>query len=641
MAVRKGYEEKSAADLAVVKTIADYRREAEQARKRRLDLSRRNMDAYMGVQDWRHKIAGQSTEFLPRVATATEQFAAFIKRSLTQFGEWYSVEFGRDLDFPLTPVHVQSLLNAYFSDMPIGASQSTSLDVVLSDGAKAGILEANIILKVHGRHVERRSFSVERGEALLGEDGLEEGFDEDLLVAETTEPWRLCIDLVRLEDFYEDPTGRGLYRIHRVERDFHEVLQDAEHGMYDMECVERIEAGFTEKENKRPAYQRGHNETHSPKARKSVVIDEFWGTILDDKGRVVASNVLAAVANDKYLIRPPQPNPLWHQEDPFEKIPLIRVPHSVWHKALMDHGSSLNLALNGLFNLMLDGGMASVWGTRQLRSYALEDDTDIEAGIPQGKTLVVNEQLPVGAKVLETVTEGTVPQDAMAMFEALGSEFVQAVLTNDIKMGSLPPRQVKATEVVESNNASAITLDAVTSEIERGLERMIRKAWMTILQNADDLSSDKVTRAVGTQAAAALSLLSPAKRFAAFADACSFMVHGLSATLSRVRDFQKLMALMQAVQNSPLLLVAFMKRFSGNKALTTLMKQLNINPESIEKDASERATEGEDAQMMQTLGQMMGGGAGKQQAKTTSTEGIGEPELPAEINQMGNPLSGL
>src|SRR6185437_743271 len=125
------------------------------------------------------------------------------------------------------------------------------------------------------------------------------------------------------------------------------------------------------------------------------------GTLIGPEGEVIAENVICTVANKKYLIRAPEPNPFWHGETPFITAPLIRVPFSVWHKALYDGPAQLNFAINELFNLMLDGGIASVWGIKQLRANFLADPKQASGGIQQGTTLVVNDSLPEGAKVLE------------------------------------------------------------------------------------------------------------------------------------------------------------------------------------------------------------------------------------------------
>ncbi len=211
--------------------------------------------------------------------------------------------------------------------------------------------------------------------------------------------WRLCIDIVPTEDYFPDPTGRDLYEIHRVERDLHDVIDLAEQGIYDKSVVEQIDADFAKAQDEADKARRTNQETAGvPSFRKRVVIDEFWGDLLDEDGQVMQRNIVCAMANEQYLIRPPELNPFWHGESPFVTSPLVRVPYSVWHKAIYDHASPLNFALNEMLNLILDGGISSVWGIKQLRQDWLEDPRQVANGVPQGITLSVKAEMPADMK---------------------------------------------------------------------------------------------------------------------------------------------------------------------------------------------------------------------------------------------------
>ncbi len=59
--------------------------------------------------------------------------------------------------------------------------------------------------------------------------------------------------------------------------------------------------------------------------------------------------------------------------------------------------------------------------------------------------------------------------------------------------------------------------------------------------------------------------------------------------MTRALDFQKVMALLQAVGTQPLLLQAFMKKFSPDRTLEHLIRTLNIYPENIEKTLEEQS----------------------------------------------------
>ena len=610
----------------VLRVSQAYFKEADGARKDRMRMNSRNRDVYMGDQDWSHKQDGQSTEFLPKTSMATEQFSAFVKRALVQFGDWFSVTASQG---PLNNDQIVNLLQCFFKRLPNGP-RTTTLPVIIADVVKAAMMDSLLIAKVHGQQVAERRFRVEPGIPLMD-------IPPELSPQEFS-PWRLRIDGIRAEDYYPDPTGRGLYEIHRSECDLHEVLAEAqaEDSIYDLKAVEALVDTARKEEEERPERQRGQRETDHPGFRKRVVKDEYWGTILDEDGRVLHRNVVWTVANETHVIRKPEPNPFWHGESPFVVAPLLRVPDSVWHKALIDDAASLNVALNEMFNLMVDGGMASVWGIKQIHQDWLEDPDQVSGGIPQGTTLALNDNAPPGAKVLETVTEGRVPPDAIQMLRLLDVEFQSSMFVNDIKLGHLPPKQVRATEIVEASASQSVTLDSLSADIEQEfLSPLIRKSWLTILQNADNLSSEDIVAAIGMRGALLIARMSPAERFAMWAGQCEFRVSGLSSTLARVRDFQKLGALLQMVGANPLLLQAFFQKYSGTKVLEYAMRLLNFDPTNMEKDENEQANADNDLRQLGQFAQLAGGRA------SVDGPGTGGEELPAEINQIANPITGM
>lgn len=623
-------------DLYVIEAIRRFKTESEDAKIDRLRKNAANRDAYFGRQDFSHKQDGQSAEFLPKVSTSVEQMCAFVKRGLVQFGDWFSVTLDKSVDGMIDGSQVRAIMMPFLDNLWTRNQQNLAFSTVISDAVKIALLESLVILKVHGGMQRNRKFTFERS---TDEDGVE----TEALGVEETEEWRLRIDLVRPEDYYPDPTGNGLYEIHRVERDLHEVIQGAENGLYDKAAVQMlIDVDYPRPtDEERSDEDRNQPQTTPPSFRKRVVLDEFWGTLLNSDGTVAHHNIVCTIANDRYLIRKPEPNPFWHQESPFVAEPLIRVPFSVWHKALYDQASDLNVSINEMFNLILDGGMAAVWGVKQLRIEDLEDPNQVSGGLKQGMTLAVKQTLPHNAKVVETVATGNVPQDAMLVFEALNREYVQAALTNELKLGQMPAKRVLATEVVESSQSQAVTLDGIVADLENTvMVPVLKKAWLTILQNADEIPQTAFTSTVNKQIAMFLMRASPEERFALFAGKAQFRAFGLSGTMQKALDFQKTMAYLQAVTQNPLMFMAFMKKFSAEKTLRKLMRALNMNPDDLEKDEEEMQSADQDNQAAMLLMQMMGG---KGASAAASAEGGGGPgsETAAEINQNANPTGGL
>ena len=598
----------------IVKTSQAYFKEAEEARYDRIRRNRYNRDAYNGNQDFSQKIEGQSREFLPKTSVTAEQFSAFIKKGLVQFGNWFSVTGGRNSQ--LSDSAIRRLMMAYLDRLPETDNNSNgeycNFATRLSDASKVGLLESLMVFKVHGRR------DVET---------IHEFTDE--LEKKEINPWRLRVDIIPPEDFYPDPTTRGLYNIHRVERDLHDIEALAEEGIYDKAVVKLIKGDFKkeEQEGGDQGKRRPDEDDAKPSFRKRVVIDEYWGMILDSEGNVERRNAVWTIANEKYLIREPQDNPYWHGTDPFIVIPIIREPFSVWHKALYDDVVPLNLAINELFNLMLDGGLASVWGIRQVQPELLEDPQQVAGGVPQGKTLVMRSDAPNDAEVLKQVATGQVPGDAMNMFALLDAEFNAAARTNDLRLGQLPSKDVKATEIVEIQASQNAVMESIVTNIEQGLTRLLRKAWMVILQESPNLALSDIAEALTPQEVRTLAVMDAKDRFRTMALNTSFRVSGMSETLAKTRDFQRMMAALQVAANNPILQAAVLRRTDPDKIWQKVLKMLNINPDDLERDELGLRRLPEDLQMLGLLQTQQGSNA----------RVAGEPGLQSEINQEIKP----
>lgn len=590
-------------DAEIIKIANSYKQEAEFARKDRIIKNRLNWNVYYGKIDWSYKQEGQSTEHLPKLAVAAEQVRAFIKKALTAFGKWYSVEVPKD--YPLAPQQVMALLERYLDRVVVARNKTQPIETIIANAVMQGLMESLIILKVHGGRSGEKVYRVEPGDPVAGLP--------PKLVTDVDGMWRLRIDTIPSEDFYIDPTGRNLYRIHEVERDFADVLEMAEEGVYDMKVLDGIDEDFSRQESvqvRRPS-QRNQNYAPTPSNRRRIVIAEGWGTILGPDGRPIHKDVVWAVANGKYLIRKPEPFPLWHGEDPFVVAPLIQNPHTEWSKALYDDVANLNIAIDELYNLILDGGISSVWGVRQVRTSMLEDERQISGGIPQNATLVLNETAPSDAKVVEIVASGNVPAEALAVMNLTTQEHNAASLANDLRQGAIPTKNVKATEVMAADQSANVMMDSISSEIERNvIDPLLRKAWFTIIQYADEISAEDVVEIIGLQAAYAFARMSPAERYVALARV-GFKANGIAATTARARDFQKLMAGVQLATTNPLLLESFVRRFSADKLLDTMFKMLNINPDDMSLTPEEQAQITDKIQNMAALQGIAGGASAK------------------------------
>lgn len=623
-------------DVDIVALTQEYRRTAEAAKRDRDEATKQNVLLYNGKQDWSHKLKGQSTECLPMLSIAVEQITTFVKRAVVDYGDWFSVETPENAI--MTGDHIRDVILSQLNSMRELTGTPGNFQVILADAVKTGILHSLIILKVYGAYKYRPQFTIEKDEEVLDAAGTEVVIPSYKVTRNVKKEWHLRIDVVNPLDYFPDPTGRKLYEIHRTRKDLHEIkaLAEGDNPIYDKAVVAQLEADC-EEQYRRAVDAALANQTPipAPDFRKEIVLDEVWGSIVDRQGNLVAENMVWVVANEKYLIRPPEPNPWWHGESPFVVSPLLRVPFSVWHRALADLAAPLNISANELFSLMLDGAFEAVHGVKQVRLDYVERPEDLAGGITPGMTIPVKAELPPGVHVVERVDESAIPGDALSMLAILDRHFQTAMQVNEIRLGMLPSKEVRATEVVQAEQNLASFFDGIIRDLETVLiEPLLYKSWAVIVQEMNDLPLRYIKHQSTREALTQLAGFQAEERYAILMNDIYFCVRGLSGTLQRAKDFQKLMALMTSISRQPLLLQAFFEQYSASKVLKMFLKWLNIDPLSIEMDEAEREQRALRLQEMERLAGLQGSG-------TPSRMETGGADMDSEINQTSNPLTGL
>lgn len=599
------------------------RQEAYTAKRNRMNINRVNYDTYNMIGDFSGKTKGQSKEFLPKMNLAVEQIASFMHQAMVDVGDWFSIESEPGVDeknLLLRPEEMQKILKRQFEKIKFGT--------VIEDSIKMGLIGSLMIAKVHGEYVDRST--VETKNEMDGD-----GKVRNNLFRKTKKVWRLKIDLVRQEDWFPDPTGDGLYDIQQVEMDLHQLKKMAEgdNAIYDKKVVDQIQGGFDDMDQQsRKARETGQNQSYET-ARKRVRVWECYGTVLDPTtGEVIMENATWTVANDRYLIRKPTKVAFWHGQSPFIVAPIVRVPKSVWHKALMDAAVALNLALNEMFNLMLDSGIMAAFGIKQWRPDWVVDPEKYQEGIPAGETIPVNDNCPPGMKALETVATGQSNPDAQNTYNMLNAEFSASAMTNDLRMGVMPQRAVKATEVVEASQSLTSTFSGISKIVENDyVVEVVKKSWLTVAQHVDDLDDSEVRALLGEARARELATKSNEEIFASTAQGYCFKVFGISLTLKKMQDYRKIITMLQTVMGSSQLSEEFMKKYSFTKLLSLIMRSLDIDVTKIENDEDEQVAMASQPTMQRNPQQGGSPGAPNMQsqipqAMAAPAEGAGGPQ---------------
>lgn len=600
--------------------ILECRKEADEAKIERMNRNKNNYDMFHLRHDFSHKEEGQSQEILSKQSMAVEQTKSFFQQALADLGEWWTAEVcypDAEKLMLIRPHEITKLTNYML--------ECTRYFSHVGNSIESALLGSLVISKATGKLASKPKYIArKRGRGKKLKKWLERIEDKT---------WEIKFDIVRQENYYPDPTGNGLYEIEDSWADYHEVVKMMEEDEdFDKSLLSDLSKGGVDEteETHNRARETGQNTSHNG-SRKKVKLTEFWGTILNSDGEIEHENVQCILANDTQVILPPRPNPLWHKKSPYTVSPLLEVANSVWHKALMDAPTQHNRALIEMYNLVVDAAMRQVHATSQLRKDWLENPEQVSEGIKAGAALVVNSMCPPGAKVLESLTQVQIPSEAFNVFNIMAQEFNSSALTNDLRSGVMPFRAVKATEVVEASQTITSIFQGMAKNYEaRQSVKELELAWQTTAQNWDLIDKEVFVTLFGPERGAELHQLSPEEVFANTVNGVKFRVFGVTQTLGKAQDFQRLTTLLQTVGSSPILMEEFLKKYDLGRLLGEIMTALDIDkhkieiPEAIQRTMAQAPEEegapmeGEPDQMSQvpqadamTMGEVMGmGGPG-------------------------------
>lgn len=615
----------------IVDWILACRDEADSAKIERLARNKDNYDMFHLRHDFSHKEEGQSEEILSKQSMAVEQTKAFFQQALTAFGDWWSAEVcypDAEMTMAVRPHEITKLTNYmleranYYSH--VGSEVETAL------------LSSVIVSKTSGRLIPKPKFIARKKGRGRGLKRWVEKIDD--------KTWELSYSVVRAENYYPDPKP-GSIRLYEIEDswvDLHELRAMVEADSdFDSSLVEKLKAGVEETEED---FNRSRATGETPPTeypRKRVKLTEYWGTVLNDEGEVEYENVQVIVANDLHLILPPRPNPLWHQKSPYTVSPLIEVANSVWHKALMDAPTKHNRALIEMYNLMVDAAMMQVHAVKQLRKDWLSNPAQVANGIKPGMALDVNSMCPPGGRVLEPLVDTVIPPEAFNVFGIVAQEFNASALTTDLRSGVTPSSSQSATAVVEQSQTITSVFTGMAKNFENNqIVRELELAWMSAAQNWDQIDREVFVSLFGPQRGDELFRLSPEEVFASTANGIRFRVFGITQTLGKAQDFQKLTTLLQTVASAPVLLEEFLKKYDLGKLLGEIMTALDIDKHKLEIPEAVQRTmaappQGGPETAPQDMSQVPEAGSLNEYMTGTETPGIPQSSFPGSPALVG------
>lgn len=549
-------------EIQIVTILNGYRLEAENARELDVGLRDRvwqnNIDLYWNRYDFSEKQAWQATEVLPEGAQFPNRFAATMRQALTRDGEFFTVKHPADPNGNISPV-VTKLMNLFLERCGRNATgHPVEFGAVFEDVMKlSAMMAANSAVTYKER------------------DG--EGY--------------VAIDAIDPRETYLDPTGRNLYRINRTYMDLHEVealagMKDGkDNSLYNVENIEKL-TSFGESEDTEDREDlAGHGEK-TTSTREPVRIDEYLCDLIDNDGNERYSNYLFVVANDQHLIRGPEKNPFWHKQDWIVFAPPISVPLSVYGKSYMEDWANLARTFNELTNLIIDAVHTNSMNAFIGNPTALEDPSQMEEGIHPNKIFYMEEDADI-RQVLESLELGRLPAEAITLWQALKKELQEGAMFSEIALGQLSRGEKTATEISESQQGSATTLQSIAKNIESNyLEPTLQLVWQTGLQHLHKMK-DQVIPVIGQENYD--MLIKRRKDF--IRDKITFKVDAISGLIERNEKFRKIMSLLQIVSSNELLLKAFMQNADINTLVAKIFQLNGIDLNELQPNQQQQAVQ--------------------------------------------------
>lgn len=572
-----------------------------------------NWNAYHSRMDWSHKLPWQTTQTIAEFGISIEQSVGTLERGLTDTSDWLTAEGIGIGEPPIDPDTIALLLKYYLERLWTPgnlAETSYNLANLISDGVKRGLLESIITAKVYGVMDTKYVYRLLESKVIKGKFGNRESMPlysqvatgVQKVAADLVKNFRLCVEIVPWEDYFPDPSPLNKWVMHEATVHISELGANPD---YDPKVINAIRG--TADATYADMYKRVEQDSvfiqHEP---DEVRVRETWGDLIDyDTGEVLATNCFWTTCNGQ-LLRPPTPNPFWHQRRPFVSAPLFRTPNSTIHKALADDAVDAWQFLNELISLMFDGALGSVWGKHQMRLDFVENSDDFQQGIPQNPTFLLRPNTPEGYKALEKIDSGEMPSYAMQMFELAMRQFQTAMATNDLKMGQQPTQETTATSVVEAMQAAGSLFESIAARIEDTfLEPVFELSWMTILQYElnDKLVDPALVQILGPERVLQLTQMTNQERFVLLAQAAKFRCRGLRGVTSRNRVMTKLANLLQLMQNAPQLQELFGPggKYSMQRLGEQLLRNSGVDPTTLEKTQEEKQAETAEQMVAQAL----------------------------------------
>lgn len=496
--------------------------------------------------------SGATRIHMNRVGLAQQQLKTQFKQGLMNFDRWLVVE------------NVEGLESVYMTDLEAKRAvkyltRDSDLKAVLSDVIGIGAAENRISLKL-----------VTSVKEVKGPGGKTHK--------------RVCTEFVPLNiyNYYEDTQESGLYRIHEAALDKWQVLKKcSEDGTekgkpYILKKVKDLSVNKSKHKETDENRSKG-NDQEKMKAgrRQKVIIHEFWGTILDKDGNIMEyeksdgskmmlENVVITFGNEECMLHEPKKNPRYTGNSPFLSTRILRTNLNEFGRAPLMAGVEMNRAENKLIGSIIDAAIQSQYNVKIIKAKGLAKPEQVQGGVKPNQTILQNDELSPGEKLMETLRTGQVDPGAFQVLSEIQRSGAENMMGSELSVsGGMPSKQVRATEVVQSQSVINGLFETLAADIEDTLiEPLGLEIFHEFLQHSDKLSDEGLAYVFGgnQERMEAFKELSKTEKFEELGHTFRFRGKGLRGLAANGRQAQTLINLFNMVAANPLIFQAFQRR---------------------------------------------------------------------------------
>jgi hypothetical protein len=588
----EGGTEDHADKQAVVNTLTSYWNEADNNRRAGLnprdDKWKENLDLYWNRYDFSKKAPWQSTETMPEVPTFVDRFAAAMKEALVAVPEgFYTVVDPTDTEGDLSP-KLKAMMDVWLTKCGTAPNGiPLSFPAVFEEQMKLGAIMACCA-------------SVTWKKDMKG----------GRVVVEAQDP----------RFVWFDHSGRNLYRIRRMEKERHALKElvsakDSEgKDVFDLEEISALVGSIQAEDQTRQEELAGHGKAvTSP--RQTITLDEYIADVIGSDGKLMyEGKTLNIVANGRFLVRGPEPIPLWHKQDWMVYSPLIPTPLSVYGRAYMEDFASVAKTFNELTNLILDAVYTTALKAFVLVPGLLLNPEQVATGITPNKMFLLDEGVDprMFAQALDL---GTLPPEAITAWQMMKNELREVAGMNEVGLGQFAPKgRTSATEVNTTQQSSSAIVRSVAQTVEtRFLDPVLDLVWKTGLQFMD-ANDNALIKAASPEMFAALY----ARRKELVSAPTTFQARGISTMMQKSQKLQALLQVLQVIAQNEGMLQAFLQVADMRRLVSLIFQLSDIDLSKLQTSQRE--------QMMRSLTEPL-------TAAGAPGEGAGPPAAPSSPSQ--------